>query len=308
MSHLRFAVIVPMLNAEPDLAQFIPAFQAQSLQPDRFLVLDSSSTDKTADICRAAGAEVVVIDRSDFNHGGTRMQGTRLVADDCDIAIFLTQDAILASATAFETILAAFQEPAISAAYGRQLPRENALAVETFARLFNYPDTSRTRSKADIPTYGFRTCFCSNSFAAYRISALIEAGGFPKDTIFGEDALAVGQMVLNGGSVRYVADATVRHSHSYSLIQEFRRYFDIGVMHSRSQDLLQHFGSPSGAGREFVLQELRYLAKHSPLRIPEACVRTLLKYTAYKLGRKESDLGLGLKRRLSMHKHFWAES
>lgn len=305
MPHLNFAVIVPTLNAAPDLKKFIPALQAQSVKPKRFLVIDSASDDGTAAQLQGAGAEVVVIERKDFNHGGTRMLGARKIAADCDVAVFLTQDAILSDPTAIETLVSAFKDPHISAAYGRQLPREKATLIETFARNFNYPETSQTRSKEDIATYGFRTCFCSNSFAAYRLSSLIDAGGFPEDTIFGEDALAVGKMILNGATIQYEANAAVIHSHSYSLAQEFRRYFDIGVMHSRSQELLKHFGSPSGAGREFVLKEFGFLLRRNPLRIPEAFIRTALKYTAYKLGRAEKKIGLGLKRSLSMHKGFW---
>ncbi|VCW13919.1 hypothetical protein BANRA_01245 [Escherichia coli] len=35
--------------------------------------------------------------------------------------------------------------------------------------------------------------------------------------------------ILAGYKVAYVADAVVKHSHNYSPIDEFKRYFDIGV-------------------------------------------------------------------------------
>jgi rhamnosyltransferase len=87
--------------------------------------------------------------------------------------------------------------------------------------------------------------------------------------------------------------------------QEFRRYFDIGVMHAQNRKLIEDFGSPSGAGKNFVLGELRYLAGVAPWRVPEAILRTLLKYTAYKLGRREEKISLSWKKRLSMHKRYW---
>lgn len=130
-------------------------------------------------------------------------------------------------------------------------------------------------------------------------------GGFPEKTIFGEDAISVSELLLAGYTHSYVAEATVRHSHPYTLDQEFRRYFDIGVMHAQNAQLIENFGSPSGAGRAFVLGELWYLYNHAPARIPEACLRTVLKYTAYKIGRRENRLSLAWKKRLSMHKRYW---
>ena len=80
-------------------------------------------------------------------------------------------------------------------------------------------------------------------------------------------------------------------------------------MHARNSQLIERFGSPSGAGTTYVLGELRYLAQHSLLSVPEAMLRTFLKYIAYKIGRRESMLSVNWKRRLSMHKRYWtAES
>ena len=137
----KFAVIVPALNAEGYFKDFLPALLAQTVQPSRFLVIDSQSTDRTVEMAERAGAEIVIIERSQFNHGGTRMQGVERVPE-CEIVVFLTQDAILADFRAIETILSNFDDDRIVAAYGRQLPRQEAGYIERFARLFNYPDRS----------------------------------------------------------------------------------------------------------------------------------------------------------------------
>ncbi|MFE0678513.1 hypothetical protein ACFW26_34910, partial [Streptomyces sp. NPDC058867] len=44
----------------------------------------------------------------------------------------------------------------------------------------------------------------------------------------------------------------VHHSHSYSIGEEFRRYFDVGVMHARAPWLLDRFGKAEGEGKRFV--------------------------------------------------------
>ena len=304
----KFALIIPTLNAESELEQLLLSLRMQTRQPDRIIVIDSSSDDRTAEIWREAGADVHIILRSDFNHGGTRMKGVKLAADDCEVVIFMTQDAILHTEDAFECILSVFEGVTTASAYGRQLPREGGGAIESYSRLFSYGKMTTRRSKADISEVGFRTAFCSNAFSAFRISALLEVGGFPQHTIFGEDMLATAELILAGHSHCYVAEAQVRHSHSYTLLQEFRRYFDVGVMHVHHKKLIENFGSPSGAGLAFVIGEIRYLLGTAFWRIPEALVRSGLKFTAYKMGRLEHKLSLEWKRRLSMHKRFWAES
>ena len=78
-----------------------------------------------------------------------------------------------------------------------------------------------------------KTAFNSNSFAAYRRKALKDVGGFPINTILSEDMYVTAKMLLKNWSVAYCADAKVYHSHNYTIWQEFKRYFDIGVFHAK---------------------------------------------------------------------------
>ena len=77
------------------------------LLPDDVLVVDSCSTDQTAELARKAGFDVQVIFQKNFSHGGTRaMMVERL---DADIVVFLTQDAVLANENAVRELVLAFQ-------------------------------------------------------------------------------------------------------------------------------------------------------------------------------------------------------
>ncbi len=299
-----FSLVIPTLNAASHLEQLLPRIAAQSVQPAQFIVIDSASTDRTQELAASAGATVIPIKRAEFNHGGTRGIGLRM-AKDHDVVIFMTQDAMPLDDRAFEKILAPFSNEQVGVACGRQLARAEAGAIETFARLSNYPETSHVRSASDIPRIGFKACFCSNSFAAYRPEPLLAIGGFRSDVIFGEDTIAVAELILRGAHVAYVGDAMVVHSHGYSVAEEFRRYFDIGVLHARESKLLAKFGSVGGAGRSFVIGELRYLLARAPWLIPEALVRTLSKFAAYKLGGMEHRLPLHAKQHLSMNGRYW---
>ncbi|GAA3896995.1 O antigen biosynthesis rhamnosyltransferase RfbN [Halomonas cibimaris] len=293
---------VPTLNAGSGWTEWLERI-APLLSDVTLYVVDSSSTDATATLARRAGARVRVIDRIDFSHGKTRDEMLHLMKED--IVVFLTQDALLAETDAIERLVAAFSDSAVGAAFGRQLPHKGASPIAAHARGFNYPAHSYSVSTTDIPRLGIKTAFLSNSFAAYRRQALIEAGGFPHGTILSEDMIAGARLLQHGWHLAYCAEACVYHSHNYSLAQEAKRYFDIGVLHAREAWLLERLGKPEGEGARFVRSEIRYLWRYAPWRLPEAWLRTLLKYTGYRLGRAERRLPVWLKRQLSMHRGYW---
>jgi rhamnosyltransferase len=124
----RLGLVIPTFNASSDLDRLAPSLQVQSLQPLKFLVIDSGSTDNTVDRCRAMGAEVHVIDRKAFDHGGTRRKPVETLVDT-DIVIFLSQDAVPADPNALRNRVGAFQIPSVGAAYGRQLSAPNATPI-----------------------------------------------------------------------------------------------------------------------------------------------------------------------------------
>ncbi len=303
---MNFAVCIPTLNAGPLAAELATAVEAQTVSPSRVLVLDSSSDDGTAEAFRGRGAEVLTIRREDFDHGGTRRAAVDALGDSAEVVLFLTQDAVPADDTAFAHLLAAFRDETVAAAYGRQLPRSGASVAEAHARLFNYPAVSRVKALADAGELGIKTPFLSNSFSAYRVAALRGIGGFPSRTLFGEDMETAGKLLVEGHRIAYVAEACVRHSHSYTWREDFRRYFDIGVFHARNPWLRERFGGAGSEGLRYVRSELAYAASQEPSAIPSLLVRNALKFAGMQLGRHEASLPIGLKRRLTMNRGYWS--
>jgi rhamnosyltransferase len=295
---------VPTLNPGEQFKDWLTALKNQSLRPDRLVVVDSASTDTTVAVAIEAGFEVNVIQRDKFSHGGTRQQMVKRL-NDCEIVVFMTQDALLSGPRSLANLVAPFRDRSIAAAYGRQLPVAGATAIEAHARLFNYPDKSHTRSKRDVLYLGIKTSFISNSFAAWRRSALIDIGGFPDHTIQNEDAYAASKLIMAGHRIAYCAEATVLHSHRYGYWQEFRRYFDIGVFHARDRWIRKSFGQAGSEGLRYVKSEIRYLARRNPLLIPSAVVRTALKLIGFKLGCLEGTLPVPIKKIFSMNRRFW---
>ncbi|MDO9241581.1 MAG: glycosyltransferase [Methylicorpusculum sp.] len=300
----KVGLIVPTLNAGLLWEDWLNKFEQQTRKPDYLLVIDSSSTDNTVAMALARGFAVKVIAKAEFNHGGTRQAGVSMLPDP-DIIVFLTQDALLASPDALERLLAAFDDDRVGAVYGRQLPHQNAGPIAAHARLFNYPPESQLRSMEDKKRYGLKTVFISNSFAAYRLNALMMMGGFPVDTIMNEDTFVAGKMLTAGWKIAYCADAQVFHSHDYRFGDEFKRYFDIGVFHARCSWLQQTFGGASGEGLRYVLSETRYLIRQAPWLIPSALFRTGLKWLGFKLGALHLSIPFPLRSCFSLHKAYW---
>jgi rhamnosyltransferase len=307
---MRISVIVPTLNPGHLWDSFANALQQNladlQLSPDTVLVLDSESTDGTAMKALSEGFRVLPVARARFDHGRTRQLGAAHESTS-SILIFLTQDALLANPYALRTLLTAFEDPTICAAYGRQLPRKGATAIEAHGRLFSYSTVSRVRALADRYALGFKSIFASNAFCGFRRDALLSVGGFPDHVICSEETIAIAKMHLAGWRSAYVADAQVFHSHPYTIAQEFKRYFDVGVTHARWPFLLTQFGAPTGEGKRFVKSEFRFLMRQQPLLLPSALLRTLTKFAGYRLGRREASLSPGLFKRFTMNPAFWLQ-
>jgi rhamnosyltransferase len=299
------AVIIPTRNGEQWLASLLSMLQQQTLVPEEILVVDSGSSDATCTIARKYGVRLEQIGPETFDHGGTRTMAAGRV--DADILLYMTQDAVPSTEDALERLVRPLAEEKIGATYGRQLPAADAHPLSRHLRLFNYPDQSEVRCGQDRHRYGFKTIFISNSFAAYRRDVLAAHGFFPEHLLFGEDTLTVAKMVENGYCIAYVSEACVYHSHNYSIVQDFKRYFDIGVFHVDQAEQLMKFGGPGGAGRKYVKSEMAMLiAEKRYLLLPESCLRNCGKLLAYNLGKRYRILPRRLAQRLSMNSRWWA--
>lgn len=303
---LRFSLIVPTRNAGSQWQIWLDALKSQSIIPSSIVMVDSSSEDNTVSEAMSVGISVHVIDKCKFNHGGTRNQAV-LFAGECDIIVFLTQDAIFNSPLDLYNLLSIFSDPAVAAVCGRQLPHHDANPLATHARLFNYPDESRLKSAADIAELGLKVAFMSNSFAAYRRDVFESLGGFPENTILAEDMYMASKMILADYKVAYCAEATVRHSHNYTPWEEFRRYFDTGVFHACEPWIQQQLGGATGEGFRFVKSEIRYLWKHAPLWIPRALLTTACKLLGYKFGKNYKHIPNSWRPFFSMYKSYWLQ-
>jgi rhamnosyltransferase len=302
---MKISVIIPTLNAEVYLEEIIKSLKEQSLQLNEIIIIDSSSDDRTVVIADKLGCRTIVIERKNFDHGDTRNIGVR--ESTGNIVVFMTQDALPVDSRLIENLVAPLEDKSIVASFGRQVPRPGANPLEKFARLFNYPEESVVKSKEDLPSFGIKTYFFSNVCSAVRRSEFEEVGGFPEHAILSEDMLLAVKLISKGYKVAYTPSAAVWHSHNYSSLQQFNRYFDIGAFFSMNRQYFNGIKN-EGEGFRFLKGQLSYLFKNGYYHwMPYAMAITAAKYVGYRMGLTEKYLPLSLKKSLSMNRNFWTK-
>jgi rhamnosyltransferase len=301
------SIILLTFNAEKYLDKFfVSLFENldKCSEKSEILLIDSSSNDKTVEIARKYNVRPHIIERDEFDHGGTRTLAARISKGD--ILIYFTQDALLFNEDSISNLIKHFKDKDVGAVYGRQIYYDNTNLFGKHLRLFNYPEIFLIKKYDDKYKYGLKTAFLSNSFCAYRKTALEEIGYFKEKLIMGEDSYAGAMLLKAGYKLFYEPNATVFHSHSYSVFQEFKRYFDIGVFHRSEHWLLEEFGKAEGEGLKYIKSELDFLIKNRSYNlIPEYIVRNILKYLGYRLGLNYNILPKSVIKKLSMHRRWW---
>ncbi|MDP6634991.1 MAG: glycosyltransferase [Phycisphaerae bacterium] len=300
---MEISVIIPTLNAGKKLSELLDGLKTQTLPPGEIIIVDSSSTDDTLEIAEQFDCVIRTIPSSDFDHGGSRNLGARLARGE--ILIFMTQDARPCDQHLLESLTAPLRNGGAAAAYARQIANSDAIPPEAFAREINYPPQSRMKTIDDLAEMGIKTFFFSNATSAITKHAFEAIGEFPENVVVNEDMLFSARLLKAGLTVAYQADAHVFHSHNYSLVRQFKRYFDIGAFTAQASGDLSGVGT-NRQGREFVFQQLRFLLSAKKyLWFLRACADNCLRYLGFTLGRCHKYLPKRLRKRLSMHPEFW---
>lgn len=259
---MNISVIIPTCEAGDGILTLIGALEKQSVSPDEILVVDSESQDGTADRARMAGARVISVLRSSFDHGGTRDMALR--ASTGDIVLFLTQDAMPADEGYIERLIAPFSDEKVAAACGRQIARTDARPYEKLFREYRYPQEERIWGKEEISSEGIRAFGISDVCSAYRRSAYEAVGGFEHPLVTNEDMLIAADLLEKGYRLAYCGSAGVWHSHSYTFRQEYRRNVLIGRFLERYASRL-HGAAETGEGMRMVRHVLGTLLSRGKL-------------------------------------------
>ena len=288
---MKLSVIIPTLNAEKTLEPLLSALENQIQPPDEILIIDSSSTDWTAEIVKQYPAvRFTVIPKESFNHGGTRDQAAQMSTGD--VLLFMTQDAIPANNRLTETLVKALSDhPNAAAAYARQIPAQDANPREKLVRAFSYPEKTEIHDLRSVQQLGLRAYYCPNVCAAYKKEAYLELGGFETDLRTNEDMLFAAKAIKAGKQIIYTADAEVIHSHNLSFGEQYRRNKLQGYELAKHRELLGD-DSPVGTGKALLFYVTRGLLKQghffSWIGFGFDCIA---RYAGNRAGKRENESG-----------------
>ena len=223
--------------------------------------------------------------------------------------VFMTQDAVPEDEFVIGKLVEALdQDEKIGAAYAKQLAENGCNIIETYTRTFNYPEKSMIKTAEDIPRLGIKTFFCSNVCAAYRRSVYEKMGGFCKRTIFNEDMILAGNMVLSGYKIAYAAEAKVIHSHNYTGMQQFHRNFDMAVSQAEHPEVFNCVKSEK-EGIKLVKMTAEHLLRiKKGYLISKLIYQSGCKFIGYKLGRNYKKLPEAIVKWCTMSPNYWKKN
>lgn len=305
-------VIIPTYKPDKKFSRLLRMLELQTYPIRKIIVMNTERSywnDKGYEGIK--GLEVHHLSKAEFDHGGTRNKGARY--SRADIMVFMTDDAVPADNQLMERLAAAFdgrgpQGESVIMAYARQLPDKDCGFGERYTRMFNYPDSSRLKTRADLKELGIKTFFASNVCCAYDREKFWFQGGFTSPAIFNEDMIFAGKALREDDyAVAYAAEARVIHSHNYSCMAQFRRNFDLAVSQADHPEVFGGLRSES-EGLRLVKQTAVYLVKQRrPWLVPGLFIKSGFKYAGYRLGRAYRLLPRPLAVKCSMNKEYWTK-
>ena len=208
MSERSVSVVIPVKDGERYLEELLDALAREGV--DEILVIDSGSSDRSLEIARAAGVELLEIEPAEFGHGRTRNLGAERTSGE--LICFLTQDATPVPRLARGLPRGVHARRArrrrlrpASAAPGHQ-PDDRPRADRVLRRL-RARRASRSCSAPATPT------FLSNVNACYA-RACWEEIRF-RDVAYSEDQAFGADLLDAGWSKVYHPGAAVLHAHDY---------------------------------------------------------------------------------------------
>jgi rhamnosyltransferase len=225
------SVVIPTRNAGRLFGEALKGLGAQEHGALLDLVVvDSGSTDQTPRLAHDAGARVIRIRPEDFDHGLTRNLG--IAHSLGELVMLLTQDAVPADGNLVESLVRAFDDPAVAGAYARQLARPGHGALTAWYVSASYaggPErrvshiTDRAAYDRMSPRERMVLCNFDNVCSMVRRSVW-RALPFPR-TDFAEDLEWSRRALEAGRKIVYEPAARVVHSHERGMRYEYARHF-----------------------------------------------------------------------------------
>jgi len=257
------SVVIPTLNAGHGFGELLEKLAAQEGDFElEIVVVDSGSTDGTAELAERYGATVHRIKKREFNHGASRNLGISLTHGK--YVALTVQDAVPLDGRWLRTMVENLERDGrVAVVYGRHLPRQES-SILTRVLVNNLATASLERREQEIgdpqeyaalrPAERRRVAAFDNVSSCLRRSVWEE---FPfEKTNFGED-LRWGKRVVEAGyKIVYEPRSVVIHSHERGPLYDLRRHYVDQIV------LLELFGARLVSNLPRLLLVLPYSTRH----------------------------------------------
>ena len=224
-------LLIPTFNAGSEFPAILDCMQAQRVDRDvEILVIDSGSSDGTAQLLRRRPIRLIEIPNAEFNHGLTRNLGIREAHGE--IVVLVTQDARPADDQWMQRLLDCFTDPRVAGAYSRQIPRSDANPfirdrLSTWTATAAAPRVQSIESRAEFealaPLQKLARVAFDNVSSSVRRRVALEIPFHARR--FGEDLDWAQRALLAGYRIVYEPRSKVIHSHDNSMWYELRRVY-----------------------------------------------------------------------------------
>lgn len=208
----RVSIIMRSKNSDWVIDRALAALFSQTYQDFDLTVVDSGSTDRTLEIVRQYPCRLMEIAAGDYVPG--TVLNSAIEQTSGELVVFQNSDSVPLSPHSLAKLIAAFDDPSVQAAFGRQLPRPEAedWVRRDYQTSFPAEGAAPPWLTLSLPLAGFRR-------SAWQMHRFYEDAWASEDTEWGHWASA------HGLRVQYVPEAIVMHSHNYTFRQIYGRRF-----------------------------------------------------------------------------------
>ncbi len=298
------SIIIPTKNAGARLDKLLNGIIKNKVDFDyEIIVVDSGSTDNTKDIAKNCSARLIDIKPLSFSHGGSRNIGAENA--EGEILIFLSQDAVPKDERWLANLVKGFRDKNVAGIFGRQIPDEDASAMEKFFLQYIYPGRKIVKYFINADSCTLQDILFSNVNSAIRRSEW-EKNKFKEHLVMSEDQAWSRDMLMKGKRIVYEPSAAVLHSHNYNVGRIISRNFDSGL--SLKDIVNAPFKRNFLCETHYIRKAMRYFYKNKMFKY-------LFLFPFYEsfrlfgflLGRYSQFLPIWFKESISENKAYWAQ-
>ena len=275
----KVSIVVRSYNDIDYIENTMSAIKEQTFTDYEIINVDCTSTDGTLEVIKKynKSGKIITIAPEDYVPGVIL---NRMIKEcSGEIIVFNNSDCLPVNNVWLENLVSCFNDKSVVAAFGNQMPREDArpLVVKDNTRAFGDGKISATWKH-----------FFSLASSAARKSVLTEYP-FNEKIQYSEDIEWSYRIKQMGMKIQYCEDAKVKHSHNYTLKEVKKRFYSEGY----AEAIIYGEGTAlfSGLIRPLIMEILRdikyLLSTFHIFNIPYGIVYRIIQKSSIYQGRND---------------------